>query len=71
MLQLHKRDVMQGRLFGLSVDRQLGSAGFIKTFMNSDTAKALDATYNRMQWAGEEYLLEEVTEAAGDKLAEK
>ena len=26
------------------------------------TAKALDSTYNRMQWAGEEYLLEEVIE---------
>ena len=69
-IQLKLCDI-QGRLFELSVDRQLGSAGFIKTFMNSETAKALDATYNRMQWAGEEYLLEEVTEAAGDKLAEK
>ena len=39
--------------------------------MNSETAKALDSTYNRMQWAGEEYLLEEVVEAAGDRLAEK
>ena len=28
-------------------------------------------TINRMQWAGEEYLLEEVMEAAGDKLSEK
>ena len=69
-IQLKLCDI-QGRLFELSVDRQLGSASFIKTFMNSETAKALDATYNRMQWAGEEYLLEEVMEAAGDKLAEK
>ena len=30
----------------------------IKMFMNSETEKALDSTYNRMQWAGEEYLLE-------------
>ena len=56
-IQLKLCDI-QGRLFELSVDRQLGSAGFIKTFMNSETAKALDSTYNRMQWAGEEYLLE-------------
>ena len=69
-IQLKLCDI-QGRLFELSVYRQLGSAGFIKDFMNSETAKALDATYNRMQWAGEEYLLEDVTEAAGDKLAEK
>ena len=69
-IQLKLCDI-QGRLFELSVDRQLGSAKFIKTFMNSETAKALDSTYNRMQWAGEEYLLEEVVEAAGDRLAEK
>ena len=68
-LQLKLCDI-QGRLFELSVERKLGSAAFIKTFMNSETAKALDSTYNRMQWAGEEYLLEEVTEAAGDKLPE-
>ena len=69
-IQLKLCDI-QGRLFEVSVDRQLGSASFIKIFMNSETAKALDSTYNRMQWAGEEYLLEEVIEAAGDKLSEK
>ncbi|MCD8149193.1 MAG: hypothetical protein LUE92_06460 [Clostridiales bacterium] len=62
---------IQGRLFELSVDKQLGSASFIRIFMNSETAKALDSSYNRMQWAGEEYLLEEVVEAAGEKLREK
>ena len=35
--------------------------------MKSATAKALDSTYNRMQWAGEEYLLEEVIDEAGDR----
>ena len=65
-LQLKLCDI-QGRLFELSVDRQLGSAVFIKTFMNSETAKALDSTYNRMQWAGEEYLLEEVIDEAEDR----
>ncbi len=64
-IQLKLCDI-QGRLFELSVDRQIGSTGFVKSFMNSETAKALDSTYNRMQWAGEEYLLEEVIEAAGD-----
>lgn len=66
-MQLKLCDI-QGRLFELSVDKQIGSANFIKTFMNSKTAKALDSTYNRMQWAGEEYLLEEVIDDAGDKL---
>ncbi len=36
--------------------------------MTSDTAKELDSTYNRMQWAGEEYLLEEVAFAADESL---
>ena len=36
--------------------------------MTSETAKALDSRYNRMQWMGEEYLLEEVLSSAGDYL---
>lgn len=67
-IQLKLCDI-QGRLFELSVDRKLGSADFIKAFMNSKTAKALDSSYNRMQWAGEEYLLEEVIEGAEGKLS--
>lgn len=67
-IQLKLCDI-QGRLFELSVDRKIGSAGFVKTFMNSETAKALDSTYNRMQWAGEEYLLEEVIESLEGKLS--
>ena len=58
---------IQGRLFQLSIRRGINSAEFIKVFMKSDTAKALDSTYNRMQWAGEEYLLEEVIDEAGDR----
>lgn len=58
---------IQGRLFKLSVRRGISSAEFIKAFMKSVTAKALDSTYNRMQWAGEEYLLEEVIDEAGDR----
>ena len=37
--------------------------------MTSETAKALDSRYNRMQWMGEEYLLEEVLSSAGDSLS--
>ena len=58
---------IQGRLFKLSAWRGISSAEFIKVFMKSATAKALDSTYNRMQWAGEEYLLEEVIDEAGDR----
>ena len=58
---------IQGRLFILSARRGIGSVEFIKVFMKSATAKELDSTYNRMQWAGEEYLLEEVIDEAGDR----
>ena len=58
---------IQGRLFRLSARRGISSVEFSKVFMKSATAKALDSTYNRMQWAGEEYLLEEVIDEAGDR----
>lgn len=67
-LQLKLCDI-QGRLFELSAEKQYDSVAFIKAFMTSETAKALDSEYNRMQWAGEEYLLEEVVADAGDLLS--
>lgn len=66
LIELQLCDI-QGRLFKLSARRGISSAEFIKVFMKSATAKALDSTYNRMQWAGEEYLLEEVIDEAGDR----
>lgn len=66
LIELQLCDI-QGRLFKLSVRRKINSAEFVKVFMKSATAKALDSTYNRMQWAGEEYLLEEVIDEAGDR----
>lgn len=61
-LQLKLCDV-QGRLFELSADRGFDSTVFIKAFMTSAVAKGLDSKFNHMQWAGEEYLLEELTES--------
>ncbi len=58
-LQLKLCDI-QGRLFELSAEKEYGSALFIKTFMTSQIAGDLDSKYNRMQWAGEEYLLDEI-----------
>ena len=66
-LQLKLCDI-QGRLFELSAESNYGSANFVKTFMTSDVAKALDSAYNHMQWAGEEYLLEELVAISGDKI---
>ena len=54
-LQLKICDI-QGRLFELSVDHRCSSKDFVKVFMNSPIAKALDSKFNHMQWAGEEYL---------------
>ncbi|MBR1691246.1 MAG: hypothetical protein IJ711_00550 [Lachnospiraceae bacterium] len=68
-LQLKLCDI-QGRLFELSADKKIPSAAFIKEFMTSETAKELDSRYNRMQWMGEEYLLEEVVSSAGEALSD-
>ena len=68
-LQLKLCDI-QGRLFELSGEKKLPSAAFIKAFMTSETAKELDSRYNRMQWMGEEYLLEEIISSAGDILSD-
>ena len=64
-LQIKLCDI-QGRLFELSAEKKIPSAAFIKACMISDVAKALDSRYNRMQWMGEEYLLDEVISTAGD-----
>lgn len=51
---------IQGRLFENSYDEGYDSINFISGFMNSSVAICLDSKYNRMQWAGEEYLMEEL-----------
>ena len=66
-LQIKMCDI-QGRLFELSADKGLGSAAFVKSFMLSEVAKGLDSKFNHMQWAGEEYLLEELVDISGDKI---
>lgn len=62
-IQLKLCDI-QGRLFELSGKKGYDSAAFIKAFMTSEVAKGLDSKYNRLQWAGEEYLLAEVIDSA-------
>lgn len=60
-LQIKLCDI-QGRLFKLSAEQGYDSELFVKHFMTSDVAKWLDSRYNHMQWAGEEYLLEETVD---------
>ena len=69
-LQLKLCDI-QGRLFELSGTRGLPSAPFIRTFMRSETATALDSRYNRAQWMGEEYLLDEICDDHANALSKQ
>lgn len=64
---LEKRQLcdIQGRLFELALKNGYDSPAFIETFMNSKAAAALDDIYDRLQWAGEEYILDELNDEAG------
>jgi hypothetical protein len=66
---------IQGRVFELSLARGLDSADFIERFMNSATCEYLDMPYDRLQWAGEEYILanlmEEQTVKSSDRQFDK
>jgi hypothetical protein len=66
-LSLEKRQLcdIQGRLFELALKNGYDCPAFIASFMNSRAAEALDDTYDRLQWAGEEYILEELDEEVG------
>lgn len=65
-LTFQKRQLcdIQGRLFELALKNNYDCPSFIETFMNSHTAAALDDYYDRLQWAGEEYILEELNDEA-------
>ena len=66
-LSLDKRQLcdIQGRLFELAYKNGYDCPDFIEQFMNSNAAAALDRLYDRLQWAGEEYILEELDDEAG------
>ena len=49
---------IQGRMFERST--AYASEDFIRDFMNSDVAEHLDSPYNKLQWMGEEYLMDEL-----------
>jgi hypothetical protein len=62
---------IQGRLFELSHRSGLESSAFVKAFMNSQTCAFLDMPYDRLQWAGEEYILENLLDECSVPLSEK
>lgn len=51
---------IQGKLFILGWKKGYSSENFIRAFMQSKVAESLDSLYDRLQWAGEEYILEEL-----------
>ena len=53
---------IQGRLFELSARQGFESNDFVKAYMNSETAAKFNSAYDRSQWMGEEYLLDELTQ---------
>ena len=55
---------MQARLFASLASRRIDAKEFIRAFMNSRAAEGLDAPYDRMQWAGEEYIYKTVVQEA-------
>ncbi len=59
---------IQGRLFVRSARKGWDSEKFVSFFMKSRVAEGLDSVYNRMQWAGEEYLLDETVDESGGSI---
>lgn len=57
----HKLCSIQGRLFELSAKQGYESNQFVKAYMNSDIAARFNSAYDRSQWMGEEYLLDELS----------
>ena len=53
---------IQGRLFELALKNNIKYPDFAEKYMNSQTAAFMDYPYDRMQWAGEEYVLENLME---------
>jgi hypothetical protein len=53
---------IQGRLFERSLIKSLDSPDFIEKFMLSEACAYFDLPHDRLQWAGEEYVLEELLE---------
>ena len=65
-LKLQLCDI-QGRLFELSLKKGFASERFIDLYMRSRCAAEYDLDYHRLQWAGEEYIMEEFIDEMNGK----
>lgn len=66
-LQIKLCDV-QGRLFENSVSAGFESESFARAYMRSDVARNYDRPFDHVQWAGEGYLMEVLTDEERDEL---
>lgn len=66
----HKLCSLQGRLFELSARKGFASNEFVKAYMNSEIAAKFNSAYDRSQWMGEEYLLDELIQTCHLKQGE-
>lgn len=64
IVESHQCEV-QGKLFELAVKKGYEGGAFIEAFMKSDVAKRLDSDFDHLQWAGEEYNLEQLNDEVG------
>ena len=55
----------QAALFESLDKRDIDAKAFIRAFMNSRAASGLDSTFDHMQWAGIEYIYQDVVEEFG------
>ena len=60
---------IQGRLFERSGAEGLDSASFARAFMEGPVGAGYDLPFDRTQWMGEAYLLDEVRDLAGGLVA--
>ena len=58
---------IQARVFERADKAGYDMEAFAAAFMASEAAEGLDADYDRMQWAGEAYILESVVRESGLK----
>lgn len=56
---------VQGRLFELSASEGYDSEPFVEAFMTGPVAAAYDRTFDRSQWMGPAFLLDETADEAG------
>ena len=64
VLQLQQCE-LQAELFEDLDKRDVDAVKFIDAFLTSKAVEGLDASFDRMQWAGKEYVFQEVMDESG------